>query len=481
MRRFILFCTAISALVAVPALSVAPLLDFSQALTPPRHGNYGYWGHHLAAAGDVNGDGYDDFLAVGTLPDGYTQNAYLYLYYGSPTGLNPSPVEIFWAHVLNPDIVVASGAGDVDGDGFDDVLVGVPFLDGPYWINRVFLFRGGADGIVAAHPWEYAPVGASGLRISKAGDLNGDGFADVVISDNVPRENEWFADPGALVFYGSQSGLSETPDVTIIRPQENIYFGQNFLPAGDVNRDGYDDLVVFSDRGSWSNTDPQGYFLHLFLGSASGLATSPAWEAAEWDALNFRTMDMSLAAGDFNADGRPDLAAGGHNAAPESGLAGGGSFVWYGDGAAYGTGYGWSYLSDWPNSWMGESVAAGDVNGDSIDDLLVVAPQYGMSWGDIGEELPIGRILVFFGSTAGLPTSPDLVLSSDSYAFQGYALVNAGDLNGDGRDDYGATVRTDSEEGVTGTVEIAYGRRISNFHDSGIGPLCFVGTLLDER
>lgn len=482
MRRFSVAIILAGALLSIPALAESPALYFSQALPPPITGDYGLWGHRLASAGDVNGDGFGDFLATGALPDGTSFNAYAYLYFGGVEGLGPTPTEVFKAQSYFPEAVYAVGAGDVDGDGYDDILVSDPFINFPSWNNKIYLFRGGPDGISSSPAWEYSPRGSNGANLSRAGDLNGDGFGDVVISDAIPDAVEWWwSNSGALVFYGSSSGLGSEPDVSIIRPQPNLYFGNAFLPIGDVNGDGLDDLVVYSERGSWAWDDPQGYFLHLYLGSTTGVATSPAWEAAEWDAMNFPTIGASLAAGDFNGDGKPDLAAGGYHAAMSENLAGGGAFVWYGDGASFGEEYGWSFYSDWQNSWFGEAVAAGDVNGDGFDDLLVIAPQYGMGLGDEGNEEPVGRIFAFYGSPTGLSPAPDFVAGSNDYSFTGHALVNAGDLNGDGNDDFAATVFTnDSEESVLGVAEIAYGQKKPNLRGAGIGPLCFVEAVFER-
>src|SRR3989475_5147799 len=147
------------------------------------------FGWSVASAGDVNGDGYADvivgspFYNVGQQYD--IGPAYLYL--GSPSGLSATPA---WTGQGDRDgdefgFSVAA-AGDVNGDGYADVLIGAPGYDGAhgYDAGRVLLYLGSASGLSSSPAWAvegFQPASGFGVSVGSAGDINGDGFIDVVV------------------------------------------------------------------------------------------------------------------------------------------------------------------------------------------------------------------------------------------------------------------------------------------------------------
>src|SRR6185503_1193218 len=112
-----------------------------------------------------------------------------YLYMGSATGLATTP-----AWTANPTAQggagfgsAVSGAGDINGDGFGDVVVGAPYWDGAVGQEgRAYLYLGNATGLAAAPAWTADPTDQAnaffGNRIATAGDVNGDGYSDVMVS-----------------------------------------------------------------------------------------------------------------------------------------------------------------------------------------------------------------------------------------------------------------------------------------------------------
>src|SRR5262249_31525458 len=121
-----------------------------------------------------------------------------------------------------------------------------------------------------------------GFSVATAGDVNGDGYSDVIVS--APYFSNGETDEGRVYLYlGSASGLSTTPAWTAESNQAGAVFGLSVASAGDVNGDGYSDVIVGAPN--YTNGQNGEGRAFVFLGSASGLAASPAW-TAEGDQAN---------------------------------------------------------------------------------------------------------------------------------------------------------------------------------------------------
>ena len=148
----------------------------------------------------------------------------------------------------------AGTAGDVNGDGYDDVIVGASAYDnGQSNEGRAFLYYGSASGLSTTPAWTAesnqasASFGAKG-EVGSAGDVNGDGYADVIVGAQ-QYDNGQTDEGTAWVWYGSATGLgpSGTPanaDWSAESNQAAAYFGNSVGTAGDVNGDGYADVIV---------------------------------------------------------------------------------------------------------------------------------------------------------------------------------------------------------------------------------------------
>jgi hypothetical protein len=168
-------------------------------------------------------------------------------------------------------------AGDVNGDGYSDVIVGAPFFDnGQSDEGRAFVYHGSAAGLSATPAWTAESDQANahfGFSEATAGDVNGDGYSDVIVGAEA-YDNGQTDEGRAFVYHGSAAGLSATPNWTAESDQANSYFGYSVPTAGDVNGDGYSDVIVGAYAYDNGQTDEGRAF--VYYGNEGGSrATSP--------------------------------------------------------------------------------------------------------------------------------------------------------------------------------------------------------------
>ncbi len=348
-----------------------------------------FFGYSVAAAGDVNGDGYGDVI-VGA-PRYNVSRGRAYVYYGSSTGLY-GPVWIAeGADAYDYFGASVAGAGDVDGDGYADVIIGA-YGTGIY-TGTVYVYYGSCGGLSATPDWTASgetPYDYFGSSVASAGDVNGDGFAEVIVGspgyDDVGGQG-WQDAGRAYVYYGSEDGPDGSWYVT--GEGEDDRFGSSVATAGDVDGDGYADVVV--GAYSYSSGNRQGR-VYVYHGDGGGLGSNdrvPHWTASgEFDGSRF---GRSVAtAGDVNGDGYADLIVGadgydaydGQYVYPDAGTA----YVYHGSQWGLSGGKDWVFDDDYYqyNDNFGYSAAsAGDVNGDGYADVIVGAYRYpyGDRWG----------------------------------------------------------------------------------------------------
>ncbi len=398
-------------------------------------GAHQYSAHYgmIASAGDVNGDGYAD-VAVGE-PD-YDGDQWdegrAYVYYGSAAGLS---LTANWTAEGGQDGAKFGGfagtAGDVNGDGYDDLVVGAPRYDnGQTDEGRVFVFYGSANGLSASADWmaeSDQDTAYFGTAAGTAGDVNGDGYEDLVVG--AFQYDSGQTDEGRVfVFYGSANGLSAIPNWTAESDQAGAYFGRSAATAGDVNGDGYSDVVIGA-YGYDNGQDAEGR-AYVYFGSPAGLSATANWITESNQAGAHFGHDVGTA-GDVNGDGFADLAIGAidydHGQTNEGR---GRAFVYYGSPAGLSITADWTAEGDQDQARFSYPVrTAGDVNGDGYADLAVGAPYYDN--GQIDE----GRAFVYFGSANGLNMTPNWTIESNQTDAVLYPVGTAGDVNGDGYGD----------------------------------------------
>jgi hypothetical protein len=388
-----------------------------------------FFGSSAGTAGDVNGDGYDDVI-VGAF--GYNGHGGAFVYYGSPTGVPANPSWFTESIQSGAGLGAAvSTAGDVNGDGFADVIIGADgWTNGQTQEGKAQVHLGSSTGLVAAAAWTVESnqaIAHFGCAVATAGDTNGDGYADVIVGAEGFTAGQT-SEGRAFVFRGGASGLALTASWTAESDQANAFFGHAVAPAGDVNQDGFADVIVGANRFDDGQTDEGRAY--VYYGSPVG-PTTPRWFASS-DVASSDFGGSVGTAGDVDGDGYPEILVGAK---------------WYTngeaqEGAAYlyrGSGDGSSLFPEWGQE-SNQALAnygsvvgsAGDVNGDGYSDLLIAAQGYD------NVQFDEGRAFVHYGSSAGPSFIENFTTESNqNSAFMGFAtsVASAGDVNADGFSD----------------------------------------------
>ena len=390
------------------------------------------FGYSVSTAGDVNGDGYSDVI-VGAIyyDNGQTDEGASFVFHGSALGLSSfsnwsaegNKVSAFFGCSV-------STAGDVNGDGYSDVIVGAySFSNGQSFEGITYVYHGSASGLSLTSSWsaEGNQVSANfGYSVSTAGDVNGDGYSDVIIGAH-GFNNGQSTEGAAFVFHGSSSGLSLTSSWSAEGNQVNAYLGYSVSSAGDVNGDGYTDVIVGAK--SYDNGQSNEGAAFVFHGSASGISLISNW-SAEGNQVNALFGYSVSTAGDVNGDGYSDVIIGApdfDNGQTNEGMA----YVYHGSASGLSLISIWSADGNQVDAHFGNSVStAGDVNGDGYSDVIIGAPYF--DYGQTDE----GVAYVYHGSASGLSlTSSWIGEENQGGALYGFSVSAAGDVNGDGYSD----------------------------------------------
>ena len=397
---------------------------------------YDQVGYAVAGAGDVDGDGNDDLLMGAPWEDeGASDAGAAYVVYGPVSGfvdLSQADAKLLGEADNDHTGYTVAGAGDVNDDGFDDLLIGSPD-DDTNWPSSgaAYLVHGPVAGTssLAAADAKLVGVAQCGLAIDGAGDVNGDGHDDLLVA--TPEDGTQDSDAGATyLVHGPVSGQFDLSGASAMFVGENggDQSGTSVAGTGDVDGDGLDDFLIGAKRAdnvgaAYLVTSTFMGMVDLYYADAKLTGEQGADEAGR----------AVAGAGDVNADGYADLLVGAP-AAPGN------------------TGVGRVYLVLGPVSgtvplatsdavfdgeasldWAGLSLdGAGDVNGDGLDDLFIAAPHN--DEGDAGA----GAQYLIYGNPTGtldLANADAKFLGEMLDDESGRSIAGAGDVDGDGYDD----------------------------------------------
>lgn len=386
---------------------------------------------------------------------------------------------------MDDELGHAVSAGDFNGDGFDDLAIGVPredILTGGEEISSagtVLVLHGSSAGLAlsAAQFWHQDTPGVVGaiergeiFGFSLAsGNFNGDAYDDLAIG--VPREEAvgLGAAGGVNVLYGSATGLTATGDQLWSQgepgipsdPGVNEAFGYS-VAAGDFDNDGYGDLAIGVPMDFFYACDYCGA-VHVLFGSVVGLTVDGDQYLQAPDFGGSYESDsgfgISLAAGDFDADGFADLAIG----APDDDFVGvvnvGSVRVLFGSDLGLTTDRDIYILGAEQDGRQGNAVGAGDLDGDGDDDLAI-----GIPGRTVGGDAAAGAVAILLGDGGQFLDGGEW--SQDTAGVQGVAEPDDGfggglafgDFDRDGRADLVVSVMTeDLQEPDEGAVHVLFG------------------------
>ena len=414
------------------------------------------FGFSVAGAGDVDGDNLSDVI-VGSFRHNLTigtRDVGRFTVFRGATDLGSAIQQTLSEGTGDANYgSIVSWAGDINGDGISDVVVGAPDadVDGTTDSGRVYVYYGAQTGYSTSPDWicprseprgskdcaELPVAGARfGVSAAGAGDVNDDGWTDLMIG----VEGESSSSGATYVFYGKSCGLetsSCTPPLTRWKwtgptSQSSMLLGHSVASAGDVNLDGCADVIVGAPGWLVSgNPNGRAFVLHGCTGSGGGLPSSANWDLAGPCASGKFGWSVSTA-GDPDLQYGSDVIVGApycSNGQSEEGKA----YAYYAQsgGSGLSTSAGWEREINSAGAHFGWVVAhAGDVNRNKRSDVIVGAPDF--SNGQSGE----GRFDVYRGGSSGLETTTDISVEGGTAGMRlGAAASRAGDINSDGYSD----------------------------------------------
>ena len=400
-------------------------LRFFYSLESPSPQRAGVFGHGVFRAGDVDNDGRDDVIVTAWREDGGArQSGQVHVFSGYPGDLGYGGQLIHTLKSPKPERhgffgATASGVGDVNSDGYADIVVGTEEDEGAWDAGSAYVFSGKDGGVLYAlqspNPREQ---GLFGCSISGIGDSNGDGIPDVMVS----AVNEDGGARGAgrvYIFSGDDGQLLNT----LISP--NAETGGHFgwiVAAGDINNDGYAEIVVGA-RAEDGGAEDAGR-TYVFGGNDGVLlytleSPNPGYHG------DFG--GSGAVAGDVNGDGFLDLAVGAWDedgGEPRSGRA----YVFSGKDGTH------LYTLESPSPERGGAFGnflsgAGDVDADGYADVIVEANH------EFGGATESGRVYVFGGNGGELLCTLESPYPERGGAFGRGSVLGVGDVDNDGYDD----------------------------------------------
>ena len=367
-------------------------------------------------SGDLNADGMDDL--VYTDPEG---NGTISIHYGSPSGPSASADRILVGSFSESNLGQGIAIGDFNCDGFDDIASSEPGMA----VNNsghVSIRLGNSQGISTETWWEMNGTDDDnlGFSMTSLGDVESDGCDDLaIVADKLIEENEnqpTLTKNGlVMVLKGNRTAMIHQSNIT--QSEYGPMFGRQIASRGDLNGDGYLDMVV-SNTGTIDS--PTGYSsVEFFMGSEQGINSNPNYTHSSLDQGKLYGFEMSIV-GDVHGDGYDDLIIS-ELFASTTPYQTGKVHMWSGNETT--AVKNWTLKGPFANARLGYTISpAGDINEDGYDDFLLMMPSASKS----------GTVNLYLGSENGPRSDVQLFAQGSSGQYVGLNLLTGMDLDGDG-------------------------------------------------
>ncbi|RMH01725.1 MAG: hypothetical protein D6702_10610 [Planctomycetota bacterium] len=368
-------------------------------------------GAAVACVADIDGDGMDDFvIGIPFADPNGRNNAGRVVVRSGATGAVLLTID--GAKANNKLGSAVAGVGDLDNDGVPDLLIGAPETDvgGLIDAGSAAVLSGATGGLIFRFDGG-AANDRFGNAVADAGDVDGDGLDDLLVG-------AWWADPGGISLAGSAYVFSGATGSLIHRFDGSALgdaLGGSVAGIGDLDGDGFDDVAVGAHNASPGGLAGAGSIFVFSGATGSLLRRFDGTTAGDWLGTSV------AAAGDIDGDGVPDVLGGAENASPGGIYKGGSAYVW--SGASGQVLY--QFDGDLANSFLGSAVAGvGDADLDGVPDVAVGADGY-----PFAAQADAGLVRVFSGADGSLLHESGGALAGDRY---GTAVCGGRDLDGDG-------------------------------------------------
>ncbi len=415
--------------------------EFTTLKGQEQNGGFG----ESVASGDFDRDGYTD-IAVGA-----TGEEKVYVYRGTKDGLASTPSAVLKGEKEKSEFGRSMTVGDINGDGYADVIVGAHSFEGALGSHqgKLYVFLGGSKGVSdkPAQSIEGEHKGDEYARTFAVFDMDGDGINDLLTGASGYNGDQTYQGK-VYVYRGTKAGLDTKPWFSAVGEHSDDEFARA-VTAADLNHDGHMDLIVgqpgLTGGGRQAGVTIPGT-MHVFYGSAKGLSPTANFKAPG-EMIKGHLGEGLSGVGDVNHDGYDDVAIGARDFSCGDG-APGKLYLYLGGAKGLSMDRVWA-LPGKGGAGVGRTMApAGDLDADGFADFLSAAP---MGTAERG-----AGVYIFFGGATTWGKEPIVITSDEASSGIGFGVFSAGDINKDGAPDI--VIGAPTGGGRQGWVRVYYGK-----------------------